>query len=639
MAVLDVNEGFKSVGDKITTTKKYKKIKEDSDTLKKKKGDTFEKKSSELKKQLSEVNKETKKFLKDQKSQIDNLLDLKFLSTGSGSSTKKYLKKTFVKSIEELKPKIIELLITEFISAIGCSQDQEFTNQTLYIRVKPLDLQNILKEDPQGDVGKLLYEQTDIQYGNFPFSMNRELYGRIQNINQPFSVPAGGSPYKGKSNQDLFDITYVESYVDPISTQTIQGNFYKIDLKNRVTGVNKITEFIKDYFASISIIDLKNLFANLMNQLSGAISIKKGEGKLDLGDLQKILLILQRVLGLCVDKTEEINVSGTAKVSDSDTLDDSFFEFTEVDLRTIDQKISDIKLGVVEFEECDTVKLPVNTDDILSALNNLNFIDNSNNNNNIDDAADLTDVLTNNPGWFPLEINIDLSFLKEFPKALILTLLSPKVLLPLYIMLKAVGDNADLAINSFMDFAKKFKSLIFKLTSKIGSLFTKILFEIIKKDIKNLIRSVIGDIKNEKIRNRLEAIRSLTEVLVTLAKVIKDFRECKSVIDELLALLKIAGRGFGNKIPYPLLLASEFLDGYSSSRALLNVVEEFEKLGLPTGLMPDGSPNLMLISFKALLDGQEKEDRQNGGLQVAVKPMAVSPINLTQGLTIFGTKT
>ena len=639
MAVLDVNEGFKSVGDKITTTKKYKKIKEDSDTLKKKKGDTFEKKSSELKKQLSEVNKETKKFLKDQKSQIDNLLDLKFLSTGSGSSTKKYLKKTFVKSIEELKPKIIELLIAEFISAIGCSQDQEFTNQTLYIRVKPLDLQNILKEDPQGDVGKLLYEQTDIQYGNFPFSMNRELYGRIQNINQPFSVPAGGSPYKGKSNQDLFDITYVESYVDPISTQTIQGNFYKIDLKNRVTGVNKITEFIKDYFASISIIDLKNLFANLMNQLSGAISIKKGEGKLDLGDLQKILLILQRVLGLCVDKTEEINVSGTAKVSDSDTLDDSFFEFTEVDLRTIDQKISDIKLGVVEFEECDTVKLPVNTDDILSALNNLNFIDNSNNNNNIDDAADLTDVLTNNPGWFPLEINIDLSFLKEFPKALILTLLSPKVLLPLYIMLKAVGDNADLAINSFMDFAKKFKSLIFKLTSKIGSLFTKILFEIIKKDIKNLIRSVIGDIKNEKIRNRLEAIRALTEVLVTLAKVIKDFRECKSVIDELLALLKIAGRGFGNKIPYPLLLASEFLDGYSSSRALLNVVEEFEKLGLPTGLMPDGSPNLMLISFKALLDGQEKEDRQNGGLQVAVKPMAVSPINLTQGLTIYGTKT
>ena len=102
MAVLDVNDGFKSVGDKISTTKKYKKIKEDSDNLKKKKGDTFEKKKSDLTKQLSEAKKNTKKFLKEQKSQIDNMLDLKFLSTGSGSSTKKYLNITFVKSIEVL---------------------------------------------------------------------------------------------------------------------------------------------------------------------------------------------------------------------------------------------------------------------------------------------------------------------------------------------------------------------------------------------------------------------------------------------------------------------------------------------------------------------------------------------------------
>ena len=71
----------------------------------------------------------------------------------------------------------------------------------------------------------------------------------------------------------------------------------------------------------------------------------------------------------------------------------------------------------------------------------------------------------------------------------------------------------------------------------------------------------------------------------------------------------------------------------------MEIIQQYQKLGIPTGPMPDGSPNLMLISFKALLDGQEKEDRQNGGLQVAVKPMAVSPINLTQGLTIYGTKT
>ncbi len=205
-------------------------------------------------------------------------------------------------------------------------------------------------------------------------------------------------------------------------------------------------------------------------------------------------------------------------------------------------------------------------------------------------------------------------------------------------MLKALGDNVDLAINSFMDFAKRFKKMIVNIASKIGALFAKILFNIIRKDILSLIKGIIGDIKNEKIRNRLEAIRSLTEVLVTLANIVKDFRECKSVIDELLSLLKLAGKGFGNKIPYPLLLSSELLDGYSSTRAFLNVIEEFEKLGLPTGPMPDGSPNLMLVSIKAILDGSDKEDRQNGSLQVAVKPMTVLPIGVTKGLSSYGKK-
>jgi hypothetical protein len=184
-----------------------------------------------------------------------------------------------------------------------------------------------------------------------------------------------------------------------------------------------------------------------MNQLSGAISIQKGDGKLDLGDLQKVLLILQRILGLCFDKTKEIDVSGTAKLSESDSIDESFFEFTEIDLRIIDQTISDIKLGVVEFEECDD------------------------NNNAIDQSSNITDVLTENPGWFPLKINIDLSFLREFPKAVVMTLLSPKVLLPLFIAIKALGENVDNQINSFMDFVKQFKSFIINLTSKISALF------------------------------------------------------------------------------------------------------------------------------------------------------------------------
>jgi len=442
----DTEDGFNEVDKKTTILKKYKKVNSDIEDLRKKAGKTLEKKKSETSTQLSDAKKLKNKYQKEIKTQFDKLLDLNFLSLGAGKSSQGYLKKTFTKAIKEIVPKLDDILLELMLTAVGCSQDQEFVPQTIYIRVKSVDLLNTLKEDPATDVGKLLYEKKSIQYSSFPFSMNKELYNRTQNINQPFSVPASGQSYKGTSGQELFDISYVESYVDPTTSQTIQGNFFKVDLKNRMT-TNKVSEFLKDYFTTIKLFDETNFFANLMNQLTGAISIKKGDGNADLDDLQKILLIMQRILGLCFDNTKEIDVSGIAKLSENDNVDESFFEFTDIDLRFIDSKVSDIKMGVVEFEECDTVKLPVDSDSITNALNNLVFVDGKNNSNSIDDAANLTDVLTKNPGWFPLEINIDLSFLKEFPKAMVATVLSPKVVLPLMIITKSLGQSLDLQIS------------------------------------------------------------------------------------------------------------------------------------------------------------------------------------------------
>jgi hypothetical protein len=464
--------------------------------------------------------------------------------------------------------------------------------------------------------------------------MNKSLYDRIQNINQPFSIPSGGQSYKGKSGQELFDISYVESYTD-INNQTIQGNFFKIDLKDRVT-TNKVSEFLKDYFTTIKLFDETNFFANLMNQLTGAISIKKGDGNADLDDLQKILLIIQRILGLCFDNTKEIDVSGIAKLSENDNVDESFFEFTDMDLRVIESRVSDIKLGVVEFEECENVKLPVDTDSITAALNNLIFVDGKNNSNSIDDASNLTDVLTKNPDWFPIEINIDLSFLKEFPKAMVSTVLSPKVVLPLMITTKSLGQNLDLQISSFMDFTKNLKSFFIKFASRVGELFVKLLFDIIKKDILALVQSLNLNILRGLNNKKLNIILTLTQLIISIANIIKDFRECKSVIDDLLNALKLASQGFNNNIPLPLLLSSQLLSGYSSDRAFLNVIANFEELGLPTGTMPDGSPNLMLASIKAVLDGSDEENAANGKTQVAILPLSITPIGQTTPLVCYG---
>ena len=70
MAVPDINDGYKSISNKITTNKKYKKLKEDVDQLKKKKGETFEKAKSKTSTTLSDAQKLKKKVSKTIKNTI-----------------------------------------------------------------------------------------------------------------------------------------------------------------------------------------------------------------------------------------------------------------------------------------------------------------------------------------------------------------------------------------------------------------------------------------------------------------------------------------------------------------------------------------------------------------------------------------
>jgi hypothetical protein len=625
---LDINDGYKSIQKKISSTQKYKQVDKDIQDLKKKNGESLEIANKEISKQLSGVKKEVDKFeksIRDKKSQLDELLNLtKILSNdngrGGGSKTSKYLKKTFVSAIKELTPNLKSILNELGVKAIGCSEDQEYTpNTSIYIKVSSIDLFGQLKDDPTSPVGKITYEKRNVVYNSFPFSMNKELYNRIQNINQPYSVSAGNN-YLGKSTQNLFDITYVESYVNS-SGQTVIGQFYKIDLKNRQS--NKVTEFLEDYYDTIDVVDFKNIFAQLLDQLTGAISISKGYGNFKLIDLSKALLILKRIGGLCFDSNKEIDVAGTSKISQLDNVNDGFFEFDEIDLRIIEQRISDIKNGVVEFEECETVKLPVNSDTIIDAISTLNYIDGENNNNQINAAVDLTNVVTDN--FFPLKIDIDLSFLREFPKALINAILSPKVILPLLVIAKSLGKTFADLIGSYMDFIVKLSQFFIEFVSKVIGLFITIIFNIIKKDIINLITSIKLGIESEKKKKYYTMILSLTSILVQIGNIIKDVRECKSVIDKITSLLSNIQKTT-ESVPLPLLLASRLRKGYSKTGAFLKVLTEFEELGLPTGPMPDGSPNLMLAAIKGIINGIDDEFTENGRTDVGIPPLSITPL-------------
>jgi hypothetical protein len=625
----DLNFSYGEVKSKINAAKTYNQVRQDIAQLSKKKGDNEEVNSKKNRRSKSEAEKEKKRSQKKQKTQLDELVDIASLTNRKGSNTIEYLKKTFVRALANCKPKLVEILLKESINTIGCSQDQEFNpNQPLYIPVRSIDLLSLLKKDPADDKNKILYEKQSINVGSIPFAMNKELYNRIQSLGTSF-FNEYGQYYRGASGQNLFDIEYVLQ--DGLGNP---GQFYKVTLQSRSSGINKISETLKDYYASLDILDFNNVIAMLFEILTGFLSIQFGSGNLKIGDFSKFQIILQRILGLCFDSNKEIDVAGTSKTSELDEVDESFFEFTSVDLFEIEERINNIYQGVIVFEDCDNVNVPIDPVLINDAISDLIFISGQTVDAAVDNASSAV-VNASNDSGFGIKISFDLSLLKNLPKSILFALLSPKVLLPIMVMLKSLGSTIGDLVQSLMDFVKKFFRMVSQIMSQIGAIFIQELFNIIKQDIQNLIQSIILDVTKETSQTRLRIILRLIEIILTVARLIKDWRECKGVVDEILQLLKIAISGFGDTVPKPLLVATKLLSGYSASRAFVNSIEEYQKIGLPTGPMPDGSPNLGLASLFSQLKANKKEEDENSkvegitGYGTWVPGGIVMPMNLS----------
>ena len=625
---IDIDSDLEAAKKKAKVYKRYEQYKKDYVELQKKAGSSQENANKKITKQLDNFSEKRKKQKEKITSFVDELIkQLKELK-GSGLETDKLIKRIFVNSLKKIKPEIKQLIIDEAKKALACSGIQGYQfNTTYYIPVKSIDLFGTLEQSTNDRIGKLFYEVSATTFNQFPYSMNRQLYDRTQNLNQPYTAVAGNN-YLGTSQQNLFDITYVESYFDIISQQTKQGSFFKVDLKPR-SNFPIIDEFLADYYSTIDILDYKTFFTNLVDYVTGAISFGRGDGKLKLSSIQKALFIMQRILGLCSDSNKEISVGGTSKVSEIDNIDESFYELNEVDLRIIEQNVSNIKLGVIEFEDCDNIKVAMNLEAVLTALDNLNFNEDTSDVNEINDALGIIyPVIDDDPTF---KLSVDEGFFSNFVKALLNTVLSPKTILPIMVVAGMVNQPIWEGISNIEDFQKKFKTFFNEVLTKISAIFTKAIFDELKKEIKTLIKLLLGDIVDEKKKKKYQMILSLVAILPALTKVVKDFRECKSVLDELLQLLNLGIKklNVSGDIPLPLLLSAKFLDGYSPTRAFLNTIAIFEDLGIPTEPMPDGSPNEFLVAVKAMIDGNSQESAENGKVAIGIGPLTITPAGIT----------
>lgn len=704
----DLAPDWSKINDKVTSLKTYKEVSQASKDLTKNAGDSLSDSVGKASSQLSKIKEQQKRFQRDVPTSMDQLVNLIGKTKGDGSATLRYLRKKLLEAAVKLEPIVKQIVIDETIKVLGCSQEQTYpgisldlsiplipqipllpVSQGIYIPVNSIDFMGNLKINPNSLIGKLFYEKPEpsvnVQfkpYGgpvNYPF--NKMLNLKMDNPDRTYSTDFGNF-YNGSSEKKLFDISYTNS-----NDLGISGDYFRVFLLNRdgpgTSFINRVGEFLNDYYSTVKFVDPVNISASLLNYVSNSVSIKAGLSYRELNNQTKFDIIMTRILGLCQDSRREIDVSGVAKIPELDGVDDSFFEFTEIDLREINSRINNVQKGIIQLESCGDISLPVNADTIVEEI--AKFRDNVSGNTaqqNVKAIENIIDTFIDNPAWKPLvpagvkaDIEINKNILKKLPMAVASGVLTPKILLPIFVLIQVIEQSAKNTVNSLIqtvntniqgintniqsvnsvlqsgstigqdvnniindgvDFLKKFKTFCIQVITKIGAEFLKILFDILKKDILNLLNVAIIDINKSAAAKKYTIILRLVQLAIIVIQLVKDYKKCKSLVNDLLNLLNLINSVFngGKRIPTPLLFLTQMLPGFSPERAQINVIEELQKLGMPTGAMPDGSPNLMNQLMGAITKGMDKEESENGTIDATV---VVPPI--TGGLlTVYGKK-
>lgn len=687
MPTPDLNQSFESSKSRINSIKTYIETSQAAKDLKKTAGNSESKSTFNLATSLDSISEQQKRYQRNPPNSLNQLLDLISLTRGSGLSTTDYLRKKLIEASVKAEPEIKKIISQEAIKALGCSQQQAFKgfkpedlsitplstlpqSQGIYIPLQSLDFGGILKIPSDGILGRIIYEYTgntiNVSNGVYKPYEGFDPFPMLKEMNLRMGSTSSGQSYKeqyqrfyqGTSNQGLFDYQFTRTNGFGVTQDCfrvalldkISVNLNNITLSAGTENANKIGEFISDYYSTIDLYDPVLFAGVLVNLLVGALDMEAKFGYDDLAEASKFEIILQRILGLCFDNRREIDVSGVSKIAELDGVDESFFELTEVDLRNIELRVSNIQNGVVEFIDCNNIQLPVDYQTINNEL--VKFRDTVTKQTvegKVQSIEAILNTITDNPEWknlIPNSVDIKTAFnkdvLNKIPIALASSVLTPKVLFPIFTMWQVVKNEGiglynqavtsantfvqsantitgkvNNIVNNQIDFLKVFKEFNIQVVSQIGAIYLKVLYEILKKDIINLITIVIEDVAKSQAAKYYTTILRLVNILLTVSQLVDDYRRCKSLVDDILRLLNQIFKVAGFTIPLPLLALAGFLPGMSAERVSINTIELLQSIGVPTGPLPDGSPNIMNMFNLMGNKGFMQEQAQSGKVQIS----------------------
>jgi hypothetical protein len=395
------------------------------------------------------------------------------------------------RSLSDIEKEIKKALKSELKSIVSCGVDPSIpdwiksTSTTgMVIEVNKVDFMDLLKVDPDSIGGKLLYgDSTDF---------NRFLYDTIQ---------LGGTP---NTWNGILEVTFVA-----VGTGNNPNNTFII---KSAPGYNTktLTDLNNDFIDSLKLFNSEGIINRIIDTIFGSISVSINKTTKQLENEAKINNV----------------VDSMVNADEGDTIDDSYFTFTNDEVY-IHQQDADLRQkGIVKLECCNKIAASVPVTMLTNLNTQLTGATTSQQQEaviatNLNKMAEQTTVNSNNSSDnISIKLNFFQQIIQTLIKAIVGVILSPKVVIIFMINYKIIyGPEA--SYGDGVDFIKKNKNLINSITKSITAMIIKILVAIALKKIAELVADAAMKKQIEKGKNQLSQLLSLVGIPQDTLRIIK----------------------------------------------------------------------------------------------------------------------
>ena len=469
------------------------------------------------------------------------------------------------------------------------------TNLTLNginITIKPeeIDVMNVLTVDPSTSTGQIVYEPTTNKTGE---KVNRELY----------SLFSGGTyQFDSNSNNTLF------------SAQWNQSN-----QEFNITDFNglEVETFFNDYYSTIELPDIQHITKTAM------LMTIQGDGSdnpLFNKGMNTINRLIQKLSAVCGSptRTNELkNQNAVDMFNETDEDVESYFDFDDVEGIDLDDEDSKFR-RVLKFTDCDNFETPVNP----STIEDFVFFTNKKPINELVDSTlgrTATQAYIDSGSNIP-QINFNLNlmnlFILNLPKALISSLLTPKIFLPIIIVYKVIkgiaGQTIDVKVLMRM-LSKLFVTII----KGLLWMFLREFWRLVKIDLIAYVMKIVKKILKNKSKRYITILKALIAFLLQVLQT--EIDNCYALFSAVITAITTAlSANVSLQVPGILLLLSKRLPGYSQDRSFMNIMERLDASGVKTGPIFGESNNIGTL-VKSIIDGHTEEEDQNSFVKISLE--------------------